>query len=148
MSTTWINSLSTVMIFLVFIVAFCFWFLYLLQNIIQKRNSYKVAMRNIQYDQNSVSVAYKAETELVKNTFLFIMNVVELLSIIIIIVPATFLTSTSDVGSNDTHVGFYILAKQSLTTNVVDTLNNKLLLYSNTLGIAVFILSLTLITSL
>lgn len=78
-------------------------------------------MRNIQYDQNSVSVAYKAETELVKNTFLFIMNVVELLSIIIIIVPATFLTSTSDVGSNDTHVGFYILAKQSLTTNVVDT---------------------------
>ena len=63
------------MVYLMFFAAFCFWFLYLLQNIIQKRNIYKVAMRNIQHDQNSLSEAYKAETELVKNIYLFIMNI-------------------------------------------------------------------------
>ena len=157
MSYVWIISSTIAMIYLVFLVAFCFWFLYLLQNIIQKRNIYKVAMRNIQFDQNSLSEAYKAETELVKNIFLFIMNIVELLSITIVVIPATFQSSAQDerndginvsIGNYSQELNIYKLANLSFRSNIVDILNNKLLLYCNTLGLAVFTLSLTLITSL
>ena len=158
MSYVWIISSTIALIYLVFLVAFCFWFLYLLQNIIQKRSIYKVAMRNIQYDQNSLSEVYRAETELVKNIFLFIMNIAELLSITIVVIPATIQSSTQNGGNYGINVSLgnysqedsniYKLAKQNFRTNIIDTLNNKLLLYCNTLGLAVFVLSLTLITSL
>ena len=162
MSAVWIisSTIAIAMVYLMFFVAFCFWFLYLLQNIIQKRNIYKVAMRNIQHDQNSLSEAYKAETELVKNIYLFIMNIIELLSITIIVIPATYQSTTQDGRNNATtssirnhsheelYKSIYIPAMQNLRTNVVDLLNNKLQLYLNTIGLALFILSLTLITSL
>ena len=72
-----------------------------------KRNIYKVAMRNIQYNQSSLSEAYRAETELVKNIFLFIMNIVELLSITITVIPAIFQSLNERNDGTDVSLGNY-----------------------------------------
>ena len=65
-------------------VVFCFWFLYLLQAIIQKRNIYKKALRCLEAsnDYTQRIIAWKAETEFVKNIFVFCINIAEWLGFI------------------------------------------------------------------
>ena len=62
---------------------FSFWFFYLLKAILQKWKIYRSALRRIEHgdcDSQEKIVVYNAETELVKNIFLFFMNIVEWLA--------------------------------------------------------------------
>ncbi|KAI6656065.1 hypothetical protein LOD99_11344 [Oopsacas minuta] len=55
---------------------FCVWFVYLLETIRQKWNSYRSAVGCLHQGEN-YQIAYNAETEFVKNVFLFLMNIIE-----------------------------------------------------------------------
>ena len=74
-----ISGLITVLITCIF----WFWFIYLLKAILQKRKIYRSALRCIEhgdYGSQEKMVIYNAETQLVKNIFLFFMNIVEWLA--------------------------------------------------------------------
>ena len=60
--------------------AFIFWFVYLLQDVIKRRSCYRSALKEIDEsndDKYQLEVAYNANTEYVKSKFLFFINIVE-----------------------------------------------------------------------
>ena len=67
---------------------FCFWFLYLLQAIIHRRNIYKKALRCLEAssDYTQQITVWNAESELIKNIFLFFINLAEWFAVIIVLV--------------------------------------------------------------
>ena len=79
-------------------VVFCFWSLYLLQTVIHKWNIYKKALKYLKEasdDYHQQISAYNAETELVKNVFLFCINLTEWLAVII--VSAAYIWNSADI---------------------------------------------------
>ncbi|KAI6645944.1 hypothetical protein LOD99_13201 [Oopsacas minuta] len=84
MFVSWIiTSISVGLAYIVFLVAFIFWFLYLLHDVIKRRTCYKSALRSIQEytDQYQQQVVYRAQTEYVKSIFLSSINIVEWIAI-------------------------------------------------------------------
>ena len=138
-------------IYVLFLISFCFWFVYLLQLVLQKRNSYKASVKSC---INSQNISYQIQTEFVKNVFLFVMNIVELITITIATLPTTirsiFLPSNNNSSSiiNETiSYKFKVLFLQS-SKGLVNNINDRILLYTDTLGTSLFALSLSLLTSL
>ena len=145
-------------IYLLFLTAFLFWFVYLLQAIQQNWNSYKACLRNLDSSTDSQDTAYKAKTEFVKHVFLFAMNIVELLAITLTFIPCTIspifiepnyfnesrlLREVNDTFAHQLNVLFHQSGKV-----LSDNVNVKFMLYINTLATNLFVLSLSLFTSL
>ena len=65
--------------YILYAVVSCFWFIYLIDDIKQKRSFYKSALRCIQgeSDTHQQMLAYNAKTQLVKFVYLFFLNLVE-----------------------------------------------------------------------
>ena len=87
MSQWWFLIFSVILgiISLLITVVFCFWFIYLLGAIRHKWSIYRAALRSFQQgecDDQQQMRAYNAKTELVKNVFLFFLNLVEWISCI------------------------------------------------------------------
>ena len=91
MLTTWVkicltlNGVSATVITFVF----SFWFVYLLVSIKQKWNCYRTAMGCVQVEKACFNdqidvIAYNSKTEFVKSIYLFIMNILEWLTFVII----------------------------------------------------------------
>ena len=141
-------------VYILFLISFCFWFVYLLQLIIQKRNSYRASVRNLELSITSQNTSYQIKTDLVKNVFLFVMNIIELISLTFAVVPSTIATTfpqsnnISSSMSNETFYhklkSYYLLKGEGFLT----VFNEKVILYTNTLSINLFDLSISILTSL
>ena len=67
-------------------IVFCFWFIYLLDTIHRKWEFYRNTKRDIQqghFDAHNQILAYNAKTEFVKYQFLFCMNILEWMAIVL-----------------------------------------------------------------
>ena len=141
-------------VYLLFLTAFCFWFVYLLQLVLQKRNSYKATLRNLESSINSQNISFQVKTDFVKYLFLFVMNIVEVLSITIAVVPTTirsiFLEPNNINNSiiNEMHLHkINVLFLQS-SKGLLNPYEIRFLVYTSTLALNLFILSISLMTSL
>ena len=82
MSELWIDLTKLILLiieYLIYSVVFIFWFIYLIDAVKRKRIYYKRTLRCLQRedDLHQQTLAYNAETELVKYSFLFFMNLIE-----------------------------------------------------------------------
>ena len=68
-----------IIIYILFTVVFCFWFIYLINCIKRKRSFYKSALRCVEgeSDTHQQMLAYNAKTQLVKFVYLFCVNLIE-----------------------------------------------------------------------
>ena len=87
MSQWWFLVCSIILgiISLLITIVFCFWFIYLLETIRLKWKFYRNALKCLlqgDSDNQQRSIVYNAKTELVKNVFLFFLNIVEWIAFI------------------------------------------------------------------
>ena len=137
-----------------FLTAFCFWFLYLLQAIQRSWNTYKASMRTLDTSSDFQETAYNAKTEFVKNVFLFFLNIVELIAFSSILISGLVtLIGVESNYRNEREVNetfahqFNALYNQSveyLNWNI----NINVFLYINTMTRNLFILSISTLTCL
>ena len=68
-----------IIIYILYTVVSCFWFIYLIDGIRRKRSFYKSALRCVEgeSDTHQQMLAYNAKTQLVKFVYLFFLNLVE-----------------------------------------------------------------------
>ena len=106
-----INLTISGLITIIIACIFCFWFVHLLQAILQKRKIYISALRCVEHGEcgsQEQMVVYNAETELVKNLFLFFMNIVEWLAFLLNIIVYWYELYQS-------HINCSILSKENNT---------------------------------
>ena len=82
MKYLWFESailLASLIVYILYTIVFCFWFIYLLDAMKRKRSFYKTTLRRIEResDPHQQMLAYDAKTELVKIVSLFCLNFVE-----------------------------------------------------------------------
>ena len=68
-----------IIVFSLYTVVFCFWFIYLVDAMKRKRSFYKATLRCVEgeSDPHEQMLAYNARTQLVKFVFLFCLNLIE-----------------------------------------------------------------------
>ena len=99
-----------------FTLAFIFWFAYLLQDVIKRRNYYKSALKEIN-DRCQQEIAYNANTEYVKSKFLFSINIVEWIAAIFASAASVYLSVKSTLVCNQNHSENHSMILNNLTVN-------------------------------
>ena len=145
---------------LVLTVAFCFWFVYLLQDVINKRACYKAALLRMQEpnDTYQQQVVYNTETCYVLSLYLFIINIAEWVTVTSFVATFVYINvkyglkcasqmsiSNSFNHSTETNLTFSDCLTLSLKNSLLNSETHAFLINS---GYNLILLSLTLIASL
>ena len=124
-----------------------FWFVYLLQDVINKRTYFKVALGRMQTPDDSYQqhVVYNAETKYIRTLYLFSLNIVEWLALTFFTAAFVYLylrigQSCSSISNPGNHCSSHSLQTALLNSSI----------YSNLIifGYNLLLLSMTLIASL
>ena len=125
---------------------YCFWFVYLLRDIINKRSYYRAALIQMQGTEDSYQqhVVYNAETKYTQTLFIFFLNTVEWVALTFVVVAYVYLSLRQGLGCSSRHNSGNCFTLALETDLLNSSIYSSLIIFAYNL----LLLSLTLVASL